>query len=148
MNQIIIILLLSIFLGGCTWSDIKIKEISVVFLMVFGGIGVLVLVCFRQIAWTEALAGIGLGIGMIGISKITKGGIGMGDGGVLCVMGLYIGFWSVLEIFFLGLILAALVSTYLIVIKKVRRKTQIPFVPFLMVGFLCIKVAPLLSYAE
>lgn len=143
MEQAVITVIISIFLGRCTWTDIKRKEISIVYLLVFGLAGMVCVLFRSQMHILEAFAGMGLGLVLMGISKITKGGIGLGDGGVLCVTGLYLGFGENLEIFFMGLLFAALASTYLIVVKKIGRKTQIPFIPFLTAGFLCVKIVPL-----
>ena len=60
----------------------------------------------------------------------------MGDGLILSVTGLGLGFWNNLELFALALFAAALVSIVLLITRLANRKTSIPFVPFLFLGYL------------
>ena len=79
-----------------------------------------------------------IGFIIMGISILTKGGIGLGDGGLLCVMGLYVGFYKNLEIFLLALLMASICGIVLLLIKKADRKTELPFVPFLTIAYIIV----------
>ena len=59
----------------------------------------------------------------------------MGDGMLLCITGLGLGFWSNLELFAIALILAAIVSIFLLMLRLADRKKSIPFIPFLLIGY-------------
>ncbi|MBC7960210.1 MAG: prepilin peptidase [Vallitaleaceae bacterium] len=75
---------------------------------------------------------------MLLISKVTKEGIGCGDGYVLGLMSLFIGWKLAVGIFVLALFLSALFGILLIILKKAHKKSTLPFIPFLLVGTLLL----------
>jgi leader peptidase (prepilin peptidase)/N-methyltransferase len=77
---------------------------------------------------------------VIFISRITGGKIGMGDGLLLCVTGLGLGFWGNMELFAYALFAAAAVSVILLILRLADRKKSIPFVPFLLLSYLFLTV--------
>lgn len=88
----------------------------------------------------DRISGIILGIGVVLLSRITKGKIGFGDGLVLCVTGLGLGFWGNLELFALALAIAAAFSIVLLIFRRVSRKHSIPFIPFLFISYLFLQI--------
>lgn len=98
--------------------------------------GLLCLICLivGQLVGTqkigELLLGMLIGLFLWGISKVTKGGIGEGDALVYTVTGTALGFWGNFELLIISLLLASIVSLWLLVIKKKGRKYKIPFIPF------------------
>lgn len=64
------------------------------------------------------------------------GKAGCGDGIIVMALGLAAGYETCLFTLFGGLILIALFSGGLLIIKKANRNTKIPFVPFLTAGWL------------
>jgi leader peptidase (prepilin peptidase)/N-methyltransferase len=88
----------------------------------------------------ERLGGLALGLGVILLSKATGGKIGLGDGILLCVTGLGLGFWTNAELFGIALSLAASVSVVLLIMRRADRKKSIPFVPFLLTGYVILLV--------
>ena len=82
------------------------------------------------------LSGILIGLAMMLASLATRGMVGMGDGILLTVTGVYLGGIGNLELLFMGLLLAACWSLVLIVGKKKKGKDQIAFVPFLLASYL------------
>ncbi len=85
--------------------------------------------------------GCAVGVCMILLSKITHGKIGAGDGLLLCVTGLGLGFWVNLELFGLALFLAAMLSILLLILRLANRQKSIPFVPFLLSGYIILLIA-------
>lgn len=87
----------------------------------------------------ERVFGIMIGVGVIVLSKATRGKIGIGDGLVLCVTGLALGFWRNMELFALALFIASILSIILLAFRAADRKKSIPFIPFMLFGytFLC-----------
>ncbi len=65
---------------------------------------------------------------------ITNKKVGLGDGILLITLGLLLGFGNILVIFCIGIFLQSLLACFLLVTKKADKQTQIPFVPFLMLG--------------
>ena len=76
------------------------------------------------------------GIAVVIMSQLTKGCIGKGDGYLLCICGAALGIRQSVSFFFYGLMLAGGISAVLLALKKVKRNTKLPFVPFLFAGFL------------
>ena len=81
-------------------------------------------------------AGTAAGVILIILSVVSAEQVGMGDAIVLCIAGAVIGFWKTVGMLFTGMFLAALFSLAGIVIKKLCRKTKIPLMPFLFIGYL------------
>ena len=87
------------------------------------------------------IGGLSIGLAIVLLSKLTAGKIGMGDGILLCITGIGLGFWSNLELFGIALFLAAILSIVLLMLKMVDRKKSIPFVPFLFAGYIILAFA-------
>lgn len=130
-------MLLLAFNSICDW---RYREISVV--MTLLGIifsGFLFIFMPSYTIW-EVLGGIGIGIFLIVCSLVTKGQIGIGDGIICCFTGLCGGFFDTLGMLLTGLFFSAAVSAVLLITKKAGRKTKIPFVPFLFVGYCFVQL--------
>lgn len=119
-----------------TIIDIRSKKVSVGLLVVFSIVGILYYSSTRFLPIYAVAGGIGIGLFMMGVNRLLKGGIGMGDGMLLCVLGGYLGFIKSLSILLTALYLAAGCSIVLLLIKKVEKKTEIPFVPFLCAAYI------------
>ena len=116
------------------YIDIRNKMLPVALLAGAGILGVPVYLASRQFGLVSLCAGVAVGVAMFVVSYLTHGGIGIGDGGVLCVTGVYLGFYRNIIMFLTALILAAVWSVILLITKRAGRKTEIPFVPFLLVA--------------
>lgn len=92
----------------------------------------------NDISLVDRLAGAAVGAGVMLLSYISGGKIGMGDGIVLCITGLGLGFWGNMELFCLALMLAAGLSIILLILRKANRKKSIPFIPFMLTGYLIL----------
>jgi len=124
------------FLAICTATDIKTRRVFLAVLAVFGIAGIAGLVMYGGSSLPGILGGIGIGAVMIGISLATGGAVGMGDGLVLAVAGLYLGFAGNVELLAGGLFLAAAYSIFLLAVRRAGRKKEVPFIPFLFLAFL------------
>ncbi len=71
-------------------------------------------------------------------SVLTKEKIGKGDALVVMVTGLYLGFQNTLLLVWLSTILAAVIGSIIIRKNNVNTDFEIPFVPFLLMGYLII----------
>lgn len=136
MEQWITGLVVGLLLLYNTWLDMIKRQVSIVSLLLFGVAGFSLFLYFQQFSILSLVGGIGIGILMILVSKLTNGGFGMGDGGLLCVTGFYLGFYRNIELFLGALVLAAVWGGVLLVLKKAGRKTELPFVPFLMTAYI------------
>jgi len=71
------------------------------------------------------------------LNWITKGrGMGFGDVKLAIFMGLFLGYPKIIVAFYAAFIFGAIVGIALMIFKKIKKKTQIPFGPFLILGTL------------
>lgn len=136
MDQFIVGVMMTLLLGISTWLDIKRREVSGKVLICFTIIGIISYVVKCPFSILSMAGGILIGAFVMGVSKLTKGNIGMGDGLLLCVTGVYLGFYRNLELFLTALCAAAIWGMILIVLKKAGRKTELPFVPFMLMAYI------------
>lgn len=68
------------------------------------------------------------------ISLITKDGIGMGDIKMILTICLYINYINLINIIFYSLIIACIISIYLITTKKKSKKDTMPLAPSFLIG--------------
>ena len=135
-NAVTVILLGLLIL--CSIQDLRTKKIGLWILILGGGILCAMIPFQNSIALYDRIGGMAVGVTVILISLATGGKIGMGDGLLLCISGLGLGFWSNLELFALALFLAATVSIGLMIARLADRKKSIPFVPFMLIGYIFI----------
>ena len=141
MAEKILLLFLGALLLICAIQDFLKKR---VYLWVIGVGTVLTIICLpflKERSIIDCIGGLAVGLTIILISNITAGKIGMGDGIILCVTGVGLGFWTNLELFGVALLLAAVLSIILMIFRVIDRKKSIPFIPFLFAGYLIIVLA-------
>lgn len=137
---------LALFLMISALMDIKYKLISKRVIVVFmiailaSYIGdVMTVSQFKRIdtiPYISMLLGALVGVGMLGISILTKGAVGKGDGFVFCVTGIALGGTKNLSLLVMSLFLSSIFCAVLLVLKKVNRKDTIPWIPFVFISYL------------
>lgn len=140
MAEVTIKIVLGIMLLISSVQDARKKKIL---LWVIAACGLLVGICLPfgdRFSFFDTLGGIAVGGSVVVISLATGGKIGMGDGLLLCVTGVGMGFWGNLELFGIALFLAAVISIILLIFRLADRKKSIPFVPFLFAAYLFLTV--------
>lgn len=94
--------LLGIFLGGCAWTDSRKKEVSLLWLLLFASAGSFYLFTGMwgaglwefEVECIKRLGGIFCGLFLLAASVLSKGQVGIGDGLVFLVCGLFLDFWE------------------------------------------------------
>jgi leader peptidase (prepilin peptidase)/N-methyltransferase len=84
-----------------------------------------------------AQAAVGCAIGLVLfllIAILSRGGMGLGDVKMAALMGIMLGFPSVLVAIFVAVIAGGITAILLLVTRKKGRKQAIPFGPFLALG--------------
>lgn len=82
-----------------------------------------------------ALLGMLPGVFLLGMAYIT-GKIGLGDGPVLMVLGMLVGYKECLMVISFSLLLMSIWCIGILAFKKGNRHTRIPYLPFLTVVYL------------
>lgn len=127
-------------LGVLSIEDIKSHKVRDILVLSFAIIGVLMHVIFQRIGTFDVLGGLGIGAVVLIISKSTGEKIGLGDGLVLMLTGIYLGFWRNMVLIWISTTFLALYGGIMIIAKKKRKDDRIPYIPFLMLGCLMILI--------
>jgi Type IV leader peptidase family. len=138
MAEISIQWVLMIIMLLCGIQDLCKKKIYLWILLIGAVLICLCLPFCNPNGLIDRVGGLTLGFIVILISLITSGKIGLGDGFLLCITGLGLGFWRNLELFAIALFMASVFSIILLALRLANRKNSIPFVPFLFVGYLFV----------
>lgn len=122
-------------LGTNAWLDIKKREISLAGTAIFAVIGILLTVKEGSMDW-RYLAVAGVGLLFLGISGLTGGRLGMGDGFMILALGTMLSMEKLLTVLMLGMMACACYAGILLLAFRKNRNTRIPFVPFLLAGYI------------
>lgn len=136
---------IALFLGGGSAFDLRKREIPAAFLGIFAVLGVAVQI-WTMLAGTGGqgggisenlswIAGGAAGFLLLGAARLTRQAIGYGDALTAMVLGIWLGIIPLMEILFLGLVLAAVYSAWLFLVKKTGGKYRVVFIPFLTAGY-------------
>lgn len=98
-------------------------------------IGIINALWHGTIFW-EWIGAVGFGTALIALSVVSKGAVGMGDGLVLAALGTVLTFGELLGVFMMGLLCCSVWGIILLILPRTGRKTEIPFVPFLLLGYI------------
>jgi len=109
----------------CRWQGILVLAAG----LLWQGIG-------GHLFTASVLGGLILGVVAMGFSWVTEDRFGRGDAMVILCLGLYLGFGNSLSVLMWGLLVASIVSLYLLWVRKKSKKYTIPFIPCLMAGYL------------
>ncbi len=123
------------FLVWNSWRDIRKHEISLTLTLIFGIGGMLLFWQDHETLW-DVVGSASVGLGMIGMSILTRGAVGMGDGLLLLALSGVLSSGELLLTLLLGLFLCAVWGTGLLLFRKKEKHTEIPFIPFLSLGYL------------
>lgn len=124
-----------LYLLAAAAADIRTRKVSLRLAALFAAAAVIMQVMWQGLSVGSWLAGALPGLFLLILGWGTLGAVGYGDGVALLVCGSFLGFWGCLEVFLLGLFLSCPVSLFFIVTRRADRKTELPFVPFLLAGY-------------
>ena len=97
--------------------DIKNKKVKISFIVVLGLFCVFSVILNKNVNIWEICGGIAIGLSMIGLSMITNNQIGKGDGMVIAMLGIALGFRDCLMVISFASVVMAFVSIFLLIIK-------------------------------
>lgn len=138
MHDIVLQVILCLFLGSCTLTDILFQKIWLPVLLLTLPI---VFACVEALdggVVNHILCGILCGAGFVGISVVTGGQIEKGDGMILGIMGLALGLWKSIAFLFFSFMYAFLAAIFCVVVLKKKKSYRMPFVPFAMGGYITL----------
>lgn len=125
---------LVVFLIVCSITDIYERKVYTMFCIANGVAIGLIHFFIKDITFGSVVMGILLGVGFLMISLIYKDSIGLGDGIVLCVIGMAVGFIETMEVLIWASLISTVVAISGICTRKLNLKSTLPFIPFLFLG--------------
>lgn len=134
-------ILMLLFLGWNSISDLRKKKISGISVIGFGVLG-LILILWRgsekdvAVLLKDLFCSSIPGVLLCMLSKVSRGSVGMGDGILVMVMGIYIGIYRIIITAAWAFFLALFWGIGLLCLGKKNKQYAFPFIPFLMLGYL------------
>lgn len=123
------------FLGMNSWIDIRKRQISLLITAVFAGCGIIWTIYTRSAALDFLLCA-GTGLVFVGISILTDGSMGMGDGWIIMALGTMMRPAEFFTMLFVGMLCSAVFAGIMLMVFRRKGHMEIPFVPFLLAGYL------------
>lgn len=138
MNEMIFLIRLSFGMALMAFSiwDLENKRLPVfpIFYLLAAGI---LFACMKDVEDLQnTLLGVGMGLLLCAVSRLTGGSIGMGDGLLALLMGLYMGGIFTFLCLCFAFLFSALAALCLICLKKKGKKDSLPFIPFMLAGYI------------
>ena len=99
-------------------------------------------------AWKSYLAGLVIGSLFIVISKATREGLGYGESWLMCILGGYLGIWNMLELLVMTWMLTAVVAGIILARSRFKKRTSIPLVPLITVGYIAVWLTEIMVAAN
>lgn len=125
-------------LGFHSIEDIKRKQITLMITLFSAVLGLMCHIVYQNQSIYSMLAGVASGILVLTFGILSGGKIGMGDGVILMLTGLYLGAEKNMALMMVSFALAAAWAGIAIVVLHHDKKDRIPFVPFLFLAYLII----------
>lgn len=128
--------LLFLFLGVCALFDGLYRQIPLAIVW----LGMLTAVCLHifgamgETGLFAAALSLIPGMGFFLLSFCSREKVGYGDGWTLLMIGLFLGAYRCFLILFIGLLAESMVVMVLLMLRKIHRNKEVPFVPFLLLG--------------
>lgn len=117
------------------YRDWKEKSIYLYIPIIAAIVSIILHLVYRDNSLVDMLSGAGIGAVMILIAWVSKESVGIGDGVMLMVSGLFLGFRANMELFMTALLLAGVAALMLMVGMRKERSYRMPFIPFLLVAY-------------
>lgn len=132
------LIVLCAYLASATANDVRRREIPDLTTIVFALIFIAVLV------WFDGPAGLASGAigavvpaGLLFLARlIKKDSVGFGDIKMIAACGLICGFPSIFFVMFRAAVVILVYSLVMVLLKKLKLKSELPFAPFLLLGAL------------
>lgn len=117
--------------------DVKKKKIPVWFVGVFSM--VLFIIRFIEgISLLDFVVGLLPGVVLLILAVCSREKIGIGDGLVLCALGIGYSLKDIVGILGVSFFITAIWAIALLILKRANRKTELPFLPCLFIGYLLV----------
>ncbi len=133
-SQVAVIGMLAI----CATEDLRKKQIHLNVVLAFGILGIVFHMLGQEQTIENIIFGMGVGGVLLLLSILTGGKIGIGDGVLLVVTGIYLGLEQNLMLFVGSLFICACYALFLLVLRRRKRNDTLAYAPFVLVSYVCM----------
>lgn len=130
--------ILFMVLAVAAYKDIKEQKVYVYLLYIAAVLGVFCHIWYQVPAVPDMIGGMAVGLILLLITWASRGNVGMGDGLMVMVSGIFLGFQKNAALLMTALGLSGLAALFLITIKRKEKNYRIPFLPFLFAAYLVL----------
>jgi|GEM_PF-3007956 leader peptidase (prepilin peptidase)/N-methyltransferase len=130
-------LLLLFYLIVCCYTDLKKHTINLLISIIFTLLGIITGIFLFDYSFISMIISLIPGISLFVISLIFPASLGLGDGLIFTICGIYLGINFTIQLLFLSLVISCIFSI-LLIIKKHSLKYQFPLAPFIFVSYVFI----------
>lgn len=130
-------LLLLFYLIVCCYTDLKKHTINLLISIIFTLLGIITGIFLFDYSFISMAISLIPGISLFVISLIFPASLGLGDGLIFTICGIYLGINFTIQLLFLSLVISCIFSI-LLIIKKHSLKYQFPLAPFIFVSYVFI----------
>lgn len=127
-----------LLLFGASIEDVRKREVRIISILAMGAVALCGCLTRINQNWYGTLGGLFIGICMIGISLISQEQIGKGDGMVIAALGMLCGVRNTLGMVCFASLFMLLPAFVVMVKKKGSKKTRLPFLPALFLGYILV----------
>lgn len=137
INSILVEVPVCVFLCICSVFDIRKKELPLLILIagILAALGIEMWCIWKGL---ETVAGIAEsllpGVFLLLLSFCTREKVGYGDGLLLIILGLFLGFYRCFLVLCFGLIFSSVFALILLLFCRAGKNSRLPLVPFLTIG--------------
>ena len=124
-------------IAGLVWNsilDLREKRVSLLVTVLYGLLGIGYQILQKEIGFWM-IASFLPGLSALALAKLTREKIGYGDGFMLLALGCYIRLEEMAWVCMIAVCLAGLFALILLAFFHKKRDYAIPFVPFLLLGY-------------
>ncbi|MDE6748759.1 MAG: prepilin peptidase [Lachnospiraceae bacterium] len=137
IDNIITEALVCVLLCICSIFDIRKKELPLL-ILITGFLTALGIEMWHICKGLETVSGIAEsllpGMFFLLLGFCTREKVGYGDGLMLIILGLFLGFFRCFLILCVGLIFSSVFALILLIFRKAGRNSRLPLIPFLTIG--------------
>ena len=120
---------------GCSYYDVKEKRVPLAWILAGMAAILIANMIGKDMGISACLIGMTLGAVLVAVSKWSKEALGIGDALLILMIGMGMGIYQTALVVFYALFVTSVVCAVLLMMKRVGKKTRIPFVPFLLLGY-------------
>ncbi len=122
-------------LGMCSYRDVRYRSLRTGMLLAFAAVGVWMHLLFERIGVWDMAGGMAVGVSLYLIAHLSGERIGKGDALLVMVCGIFLGFWETIVLLWVAFLLAGVIGFAFVRMRHVGRNYELPFVPFLLLGY-------------